>query len=75
MIADAVEELLRLTSPVQGLARTATRDVTVEGTSDPGRATRSCCSTGRRTATRASSGADAEALDVERRPERILTFG
>src|SRR5690606_31615958 len=34
-IADAVDELLRLTSPVQGLARTTTRDVTLHGTTIP----------------------------------------
>lgn len=31
-IPNAVEEFLRLTSPVQGLARMTTRDVTIEGT-------------------------------------------
>lgn len=34
-IPDAVEELLRLTSPVQGLARTTTRDVTIGDTTIP----------------------------------------
>ncbi len=34
-IRNAVEEFLRLTSPVQGLARTTTRDVEVEGTKIP----------------------------------------
>src|ERR1700744_5695810 len=34
-IPDAVEELLRMTSPVQGLARTATRDVTIADTTIP----------------------------------------
>jgi cytochrome P450 len=34
-IPNAVEEFLRLTSPVQGLARTTTRDVTIEGTTIP----------------------------------------
>jgi cytochrome P450 len=34
-IANAVEEFLRLTSPVQGLARTATRDVELEGRTIP----------------------------------------
>src|SRR5205823_365848 len=31
LIPDAVEELLRLSSPVQGLARTTTRDVDIDG--------------------------------------------
>ena len=35
LIGDAVEEFPWLTSPVQGLARTATRDVTIEGTTIP----------------------------------------
>jgi hypothetical protein len=34
-IGNAVEEFLRLTSPVQGLARTTTRDVTIEGKTIP----------------------------------------
>jgi cytochrome P450 len=34
-IPNAVEEFLRLTSPVQGLARTTTRDVTIDGTTIP----------------------------------------
>src|SRR5580693_2242002 len=35
LIPDAVEELLRLTSPVQGLARTVTRDVMIGDTTIP----------------------------------------
>src|SRR6201997_1065411 len=35
LIADSVDELLRLTSPVQGLTRTATRDVTIGDTTVP----------------------------------------
>ena len=38
LITDAVDELLRLTSPVQGLARTTTRDVTDRQHHDPRRA-------------------------------------
>lgn len=34
-IVNAVEEFLRLTSPVQGLARMTTRDVTIDGTTIP----------------------------------------
>ena len=34
-MTDAVEEFLRLTSPVQGLARTATADVTIDGRTIP----------------------------------------
>ncbi len=34
-IPNAIEEFLRMTSPVQGLARTTTRDVTIEGKTIP----------------------------------------
>lgn len=34
-IPNAIEEFLRLTSPVQGLARTTTRDVEIDGTTIP----------------------------------------
>jgi cytochrome P450 len=34
-IPNAIEEFLRVTSPVQGLARTTTRDVEIEGTTIP----------------------------------------
>ncbi|SEE92814.1 hypothetical protein SAMN04490220_9199 [Rhodococcus jostii] len=54
LIGDAVEELLRLTSPVQGLARTTTRDVEIEGTLVPRGGRCSCC-TVPRTATPAGS--------------------
>lgn len=35
LLEDAIEEFLRLTSPVQGLARTATRDVEIHGRTIP----------------------------------------
>lgn len=74
LMPDAVEELLRLTSPVQGLARTTTRDVTLHGVTIPAE---------RRVLLLFASanrdpreyGADAELLDIRRRPARILTFG
>ncbi|MFN0142865.1 MAG: cytochrome P450 [Mycobacterium sp.] len=73
LIGDAVEEFLRLTSPVQGLARTVTRDVTIDGTTIP---------TGRKVFLLYGSanrderqfGPDAAELDVTRRPRNILTF-
>ena len=43
LIPHAVEELLRLTSPVQGLARTTTRDVTIGDTPSPPVAKCYCC--------------------------------
>jgi len=72
-LADAIEELLRMTSPVQGLARTATRDVTIDGTTIPA---------GRRVLLLYASanhderqyGPDAGELDVTRCPRNILTF-
>jgi cytochrome P450 len=73
-IPDAVEELLRLTSPVQGLARTTTRDVTLHGTTIPsGRKVMLLYAAANRDPR--EFGADAEKLDVTRRPARILTFG
>ena len=74
LIADSVDELLRLTSPVQGLTRTATRDVTIGDTT---------VSAGRRVLLLYGSanrderqyGPDAADLDVRRCPRNILTFG
>ncbi len=73
-VADAVEELLRLTSPVQGLARTTTRDVELHGMTIPaGRKTLLLYAAANRDPRR--YGPDADALDVRRRPGQILTFG
>ena len=69
----AVEELLRLTSPVQGLARTTTRDVSLRGVVVPaGRKVLMCYAAANRD--HAVFGADAEELDVARRPRQVLTF-
>jgi cytochrome P450 family 130 len=73
LIAESVDELLRLTSPVQGLTRTATRDVTIGDTT---------VSAGRRVLLLYGSanrderqyGPDAADLDVRRCPRNILTF-
>jgi cytochrome P450 family 130 len=73
LIADSVDELLRLTSPVQGLARTATRDVTIGDTT---------VSAGRRVLLLYGSanrderqyGPNAGELDVRRCPRNILSF-
>jgi cytochrome P450 family 130 len=73
LIPDAVEELLRLTSPVQGLARTATRDVTIGGTTVPaGRRVLLLYGSGNRD--ERQYGPDAGGLDVTRCPRNILTF-
>jgi cytochrome P450 family 130 len=76
LIPDAVEELLRLTTPAQGLARTATRDVTI------GKTTKTTIPAGRRVLLLYGSanrdqrvyGPDADELDVTRCPRNILTF-
>lgn len=73
-LAATVEELLRLTSPVQGLTRTATRDVTIDAVTIPaGR--KVLLSYGAANRDREVYGADADELDVTRGPRQILTFG
>lgn len=77
-IPAAVEELLRLTSPVQGLARTTTTDVhyadTPRGpvTIPAGRKVLLCYGSANRDPRR--FGPSAEDLDVGREPRSILTF-
>ncbi|QLL06213.1 cytochrome P450 [Mycobacterium vicinigordonae] len=73
MIPDAVDELLRLTSPAQGLARTATHDVTIEETTIPaGR--RVLLLYGSANRDERQYGDDAGELNVRRCPRNILTF-
>ncbi len=73
LIPSAVEEMLRLTSPVQGLARTATRDVTVHDVTIPaGRKVLLLYAAANRDPRR--YGPDADELDVRRNPGQILTF-
>lgn len=73
LIGDAVDEFLRLTSPVQGLARTATRDVTIGDTTIPaGRKVLLLYGSANRD--EREFGSDAGELDVTRRPRNILTF-
>jgi cytochrome P450 len=73
LIPDAVDELLRLTSPVQGLARTVTTDVEIEGTIIPaGRKVMLLYGSANRDPR--EFGAGAERLDVRRAPRQILTF-
>lgn len=73
LIGDAVEEFLRLTSPVQGLARTTTRDVTVADTVVPaGRKVFLLYGSANRD--ERQFGPDAGELQVTRRPRNILTF-
>lgn len=74
LVRAAVEELLRLTSPVQGLARTTTRDVELHGVRIPsGRKVLLHYGAANRDPRR--YGPDADELDVRRAPSQILTFG
>lgn len=73
LIPAAIEELLRWTSPVQGLARTTTRDVEVSGTTIPkGRKTLLLYGSGNRDPRQ--FGPNSEELDLLRKPTQILTF-
>mgnify|MGYP000920139706 CR=1 FL=1 len=73
LIRDAVEELLRLTSPVQGLARTTTRDVTIGDSTIPAdRKVLLLYGSGNRD--ERQFGPNAAELDVRRKPHQILTF-
>ncbi|HTI76849.1 MAG TPA: cytochrome P450 [Mycobacterium sp.] len=73
LIPDAIDEFLRLTSPVQGLARTTTRDVTIGNTTIP--ADRKVLLLyGSANRDEREYGDDAAELDVQRRPRNILTF-
>ncbi|MCV7218077.1 cytochrome P450 [Mycobacterium crocinum] len=73
LIPDTVDELLRLTSPVQGLARTTTRDVELHGKTIPaGRKVLLLYGSANRD--ERQYGPDAGELDVNRRPRNILTF-
>lgn len=73
LVPAAVEEFLRLTSPVQGLARTTTRDVELHGVVVPaGRKVLLLYGAGNRDPRR--YGPDADELDVLRAPSQILSF-
>ncbi len=72
-IPNAVEEILRLTSPVQNLARTTTRDVQVRGVTIPaGRKVLLCYAAANRDDR--EFGPTAENFDVDRRIAKMLTF-
>lgn len=73
LIGDSVDEFLRLTSPVQMLGRTVTRDVTVGDVTIPeGRRVMFLYGSGNRD--ERQYGDDAGELDVTRAPRNILTF-
>jgi hypothetical protein len=74
LIRVAIEELLRLTTPVQGLARTTTREVEVGGVTIPeGRKVLFLYGSANRD--HREFGPNAEELDITRNPRRILSFG
>lgn len=73
LISDSVDEFLRLTSPVQMLGRTVTRDVTIGDVTIPeGRRVMFLYGSGNRD--ERQYGPDAAQLDITRRPRNILTF-
>jgi len=74
LIPGAVDEFLRLTSPVQALARTVTRNVTI-GEADVPEGRRVLLVYGSGNRDERQFGSDAAELDVARQPRNILTFG
>jgi cytochrome P450 len=73
LIPNAVEEILRLTSPVQQLARTARREVRLHDTTIPaGR--KVLLAYGAANRDRREFGPTAEEFDVRRRINKMLTF-
>lgn len=73
-IRTAVEEFARLTAPVQGLARTVTRAVELHGKTIPvGRKVLLVFGSANRD--EGAFGDDAAELNIDRNPQRILTFG
>jgi cytochrome P450 family 130 len=73
LITDSIDELLRLTSPVQGLARTTTRDVAIGDSTIPqDRKVLLLYGSGNRD--ERQYGPHAAELDVTRKPRNILTF-
>jgi cytochrome P450 len=73
LIPNAVEEFLRLTSPVQNLARTTTRDVGIGGVAIP-KGKRVLLSYASANRDEREFGPSAEELDVGRKVTKILTF-
>lgn len=74
LLPQAVEEFLRLTSPVQGLARTTTRSVELHGRTIPkGKKVLLLYASGN--LDEREFGADAAECDVARKTDKILAFG
>jgi cytochrome P450 len=74
LIPEGVEEMLRLSTPVQGLARMTTRDVEVGGREIPARR-KVMLLFGSANRDPRQFGAGADAFDVGRRPRQIMSFG
>lgn len=74
LLAGAIEELLRLTCPVQNLARTAMRDVEIQGVKIPA-GKKVLLGYGSANRDEREFGADSDGFDVERSIHKILTFG
>ena len=74
LIPGAVEEFLRLTSPVQNLARTVTADVTLHDTTIPA-GDKAMLLYGSANRDERVFGADADELDVCRQIDRMVSFG
>jgi len=73
LIPGAIEEMLRLTSPVQNLARTATRDVEIRGVRIPaGKKVLLCYAAANRD--HDEFGPTADAFEIDRKINKILTF-
>jgi len=74
LVRPAVDEFLRLTSPVQNLARTTTRTVTLHGTTIPA-GSKVLLVYGAANRDEREFGPDAEVLDVRRTIRHALGFG
>ncbi|MEQ8842114.1 MAG: cytochrome P450 [Acidimicrobiales bacterium] len=74
LIGASVDEFLRLTSPVQNLARTTTEEVTLHGTTIPA-GTKVMLLYGSAGRDEREYGPRAHELDVRRHPARILSLG
>lgn len=74
LLTDAVEELLRLTSPVQNLARTTTRDVEIRDVTIPA-GEKVLLLYGSANRDERAFGDDADELDVRRDIDKMLSLG
>ncbi|HEU5301167.1 MAG TPA: cytochrome P450 [Acidimicrobiia bacterium] len=74
LVRPAVDEFLRLTSPVQNLARTTTRDVIIDGETIP-KDRKVMLLYGSANRDEREFGPTAAILDVRRRSPRIVSFG